>query len=91
MSEKLVGRKRKIPERVYLSADRQWAVNKTPICTEEYVRESEGVVVCARYDEERRLVIAIPAAEEPTFDDPTCGLGKDSGWICRLIRIQDEA
>lgn len=27
-----------IPERVYLSPDRQWAKTRTPICTEEYVR-----------------------------------------------------
>jgi len=28
----------KIPDRVWLSADRQWAKSQTPICTEEYVR-----------------------------------------------------
>lgn len=30
MSEK------RIPDTIYVSTDRQWAKNKTPICTEEY-------------------------------------------------------
>lgn len=30
------------PERIWVSTDRQWAKNQTPICTQEYVRQLPG-------------------------------------------------
>ena len=63
--------------------------DEQPALLAALLEQAGAVKVCARYDESRGLVIAVPHSSEPTLNDKTCGLGTESGWSCWILLIRE--